>query len=102
MIRAPVNGHRSLAHRRFGRVHLACGFKHPRNLNPEIAQYRRARLSRMMIQKNVVAICPQTWLAADELPDLVERRFPRRSHPARPHRSSHRGQLARRNSLEFD
>jgi hypothetical protein len=44
VVRAAVDRDGSLARRRFGRVHLAGSFKCTRDLDTEVAQYRRARL----------------------------------------------------------
>jgi hypothetical protein len=74
IVRAVVDGDGSLAQSRFGRVHLARSFKCERDLDTEIAQYRRARRCRVVVQKNVVAISPRAWLAANELPDLAQGR----------------------------
>ena len=96
---AAVDGDGSLAPLRFGRVHLARSFKGARDLDTEVAQYRRARLCRVVVEKNVVAISPQAWLAANELPDLVQGRPPRRANRARRDLSPHRGQFAGVNRL---
>jgi len=53
----------------------------------------------MVVEKNVVAISPQAWLAPNELPDLVQGRPPRRANRARQDLAPHRGQLAGVNSL---
>jgi hypothetical protein len=42
------------------------------DLDTEVAQYRRVRLSRVVVEKNVVAVGPQAWLAANEGPDLAQ------------------------------
>src|SRR6266581_4278802 len=97
-IRMGVPG-KCLARRRFGRVHFAGSFKCARDLDTEVAQYRRARLSRVVVEKNVVAISPQPRLAANELPDLAQGRPPRRANRARRDLAPHRGQLAGVNSL---
>ena len=47
---------------RFGGVHLARSFKCTRHLDTEVAQYGRARLRRVMVEKYVVAMSPQVWL----------------------------------------
>ena len=73
----------SLAPWRFGRVHLARGFKCARDLDTKVAQYRRARLCRVVVEKNVVAISPQAGLAANDLPDLAQGRPPRRANRTR-------------------
>src|SRR5205085_10098254 len=87
---------------RFGRVHLARSLKCARDLDTEVAQYRLPRLCRAVVEKNVVAISPQAWLAANELPDLVQGRPPRRANRARRDLAPHRGQLAGVNSLYVD
>jgi len=102
MVRAAVDGDRSLAPLRFGRVHLARSFKCARDLDTEVAQHRRRRLRRVVVKKNVVAISPQAWLAAQELPDLVQGRPPRGANRSRRDRPPHSGQLAGVNSLQFD
>jgi len=99
IVRAAVDGDGSLAPWRFGRVHLARSFKRARDLDTEVAQYRRARLCRVMVEKNVVAISPQARLAANELPDLAQRRPPRRANRVRSDLAPHRGQHAGLNSL---
>ena len=96
---AAVDGDGSLAPLRFGRVHLARRFKCARDLDTEVAQYRLARLCRVVVEKNVVAISPQAWLAADELPDLAQGRPPLRANRARRDLAPHHGQLAGVNSL---
>src|SRR5260221_10584450 len=99
IVRSTVDGDGSLAPLRFGRVHLARSFKCARDLDTEVAQYRRPRLCRGVVEKNVVAIGPQAWLAANELPDLAQGRPPRRANRARRGLAPHRGQLAGVNSL---
>ena len=74
VVRAAVDGDGSLAPWRFGRVHLARSFKCACDLDTEVAQYRRARLHRVMVEENVVPISPQARLAANELPDLAQSR----------------------------
>ena len=56
---------------RFASIHCA------RDLYTEVAQDRRARLCRVVVEKNVVAISPQAWLASNELPDFAQSRPPR-------------------------
>src|SRR5207247_1217755 len=99
IVRAAVDGDGSLAPLRFGRVHLARSFKCAGDLDTEVAEYRRARLCRVVVETNVVAISPQVWVAANELPDLAQGRPPRRANRARRDLAPHRGQLARVNSL---
>jgi hypothetical protein len=41
----------SLARRRFGRVHFAGSFKFAGDFNTEVAQYRRARLTLVVVEK---------------------------------------------------
>src|SRR4051794_19326142 len=59
-----VDGDGSLAARRFRRIYLACSFKCARDLDTVIAQYRRARLRRVVVEKDVVAVRPQSWPAS--------------------------------------
>ena len=96
---AAVDGDGSLAPWRIGRVHLARSFKCARDLDTEVAQYRRARLCRVVVEKNVVAISPQAWLAANEFPNLVQGGPPRRANRTRRNLAPHSGQLARVNIL---
>ena len=65
-VRAAVDRDGSLTCRCFGRVHLAGSFKCARDLDTEVAPYWRARLSRVVVEKNVMAVGPQAWLAANE------------------------------------
>ena len=102
VVRAAVDRDGNFARRRFGRVYLAGSFKCARDLDSEVAQYRRARLTRVVIEKNVVAVGPQAWLAANEGPDLAQGRPPRRAHRARQNLAPHRGQLARVNRSYVD
>ena len=67
MVRAAVDANGNLAPWRFGQVHLTRSFKCAGDLDTEIAQYRRARLCRVVVEKNVVAISPQSWLAAKSI-----------------------------------
>ncbi len=58
-----MDGDGSLAPWRFGRVHFARRFKCARDLDAEVAQYRRARLVGVAVEKNVVPSVPQAgWL----------------------------------------
>src|SRR5258708_4114695 len=82
IVRAAVDGDGSLAPLRFSRAHLARSFKCTSDLDTEVAEYRRPRLGRVVVDKNVVAISPQVWLAANELPDLAQGRPPRRANRA--------------------
>src|SRR5262249_14774228 len=102
MVRAAVDGHGSLARLRFGRVHLARCCECARDLDTEFAQHRRGRSCRVVIEKNVVAIGPQAWLAANELPDLVQGRPPGRANGAPRDLAPHRGQLPGNNGLQDD
>ena len=102
VVRPPVDRDGSLARRRFGRIHFAGSFKCACDLDAEVAQYRRAGLLRVMVEEDVVAVGPQTWLAADEGPDLAQGRSPRRANRARGDLAPHRGQLTRVNSLQVD
>src|SRR5207244_3649245 len=97
-----VHGDGSFAPWRFGRVHLARRFKCARDLDAEVAHYRRARLVRVVVDEDVMAPSPQPRLAANELPDLAHRRPPRRANRARGDLAAHRGQLAGVNSLYVD
>jgi len=99
VVRAAVDGDGNLAPLRFGRVHLARSFKCARDLDTEVAPYRPARLCGVVVEKDVVAIGPQAWLATNELPGLIQGRPPRRPNRARRDLAPHRGQLARVNRL---
>ena len=88
VVRAAVDRDGSLARRRFGRVHFAGSFECACDLDTEVAQYRRVRLSRVVVEKNVVAVGPQAWLAANEGPDLAQGRP--RAAPTAPGRTSRR------------
>jgi hypothetical protein len=99
IVRTAVDGDGGLARLRFGGVYLARSFKRARDLDTEVAQYRRARLCRVVVKKNVVAIGPKAGLGAKKLPDLIQGRPPRRANPARRDLASHGGQPAGVNSL---
>ena len=99
VVRASMNGHGSLALRRFGGVHLACSFKCARDPDPEVTQDRRSRPCRVVVEKNVVATTPQAGLAADESPDLVKGRPPRRANRTGHALTPHRSQIAWMNGL---
>jgi hypothetical protein len=45
-----------------------------RPLDTEVAQHRRARLRRVVVEENVVAVSPQPRLAANERLDLAQGR----------------------------
>jgi hypothetical protein len=62
--------------REFGSVHLVRGFKCARHLDAEVTQHRRARLRRVLVEKNVMSVSPQARLAANERPDLPKGRPP--------------------------
>ena len=102
MVRAAMDGDGDLARWRFGRVHIARSFKRARDLHTEVTQYCRARLRRVVVEENVVAVCPQPRLATNKLPDLAQGWPPCRANRARRDLAPHRGQLARENSLYFD
>src|SRR5581483_3679922 len=102
IVRAAVDGDSSLSLLRFGCVHLARSFKCARDLDTEIARYRCARLFRVVVEKNVVPMSSQAWLAAKELPDLVQGRPPRRPNRARLNLAPHGGQLPGVNALQVD
>src|SRR5581483_7389131 len=70
-VRAAVDRDGSLAARRFRRVYLARSFKCARDFDTEVAPYRRARLCRVMVKKNVVAASPQSWLASNDRTDFA-------------------------------
>ena len=66
---AAVDGNGSLTSGRFSRVHLARSFKCAPNLDTEVAQYGRARLRRVVIEKNVVASVRRLgWLRMNSRP----------------------------------
>jgi len=102
IVRASVDGDGSLARLRFGGAHLAHSFKCARDLDTEVAQYRRTRQRGVVVDKNVVAMIPQAWLRANELPDLAQGRPPRQTNRARRDLAPHRSHLARLNSLQVD
>lgn len=58
VVRAAMDRDGSLARWRFGRVHFANRFECARDLDTEVAQYWCAPLTWMVIQKNVVTVCP--------------------------------------------
>ncbi len=99
VVGAAVYGDGSLATWRFRRVHLARSFKCARDLDTEVAQCQRARLGRVVIEKNVVAVSPQARLTTNERPDRANGRPPRRANCARRNLTPDRGQLAGLNSL---
>ncbi len=94
-----MDGDGGLAPLRFGRVYLARSFKSARDLDTEIAEYRRAGLCRVVVEKNVVTISPQARLAVNELPDPAQGRPPRRANRAWRDFAPHCGQLAGVDSL---
>jgi hypothetical protein len=67
-----------------------------------IAQYRRARLLRVVVEEDVVAVSPKPRLAANEVPDFAHGRPPHRANRARLDLAPHRGHLAGINSLYVD
>jgi len=97
-----MDGDCGLARWRFGRVHLARGFKFARDLDTEVTQHWRAGLLRVVVEENVVAVGPQARVATNELPDLAEGRPPRRANRGQLDLAPHRGQLAGVNSLYVD
>lgn len=58
IVGAAVDGGRSLAPWRFAGVHLARSFQCARDLDPKVAECRRTRLPRVVLEKNVVAMRP--------------------------------------------
>ena len=58
VVRPTVDGNDGFAPRCFGRVHLARGFECPCDLDAEVAQYRCARLLRVVVDEDIVAISP--------------------------------------------
>jgi hypothetical protein len=102
VVRPAVDRDNSLAAWRFGRVNLTRRFKGTRDFNAEVAQHTRARLVRMVVNENIMAARPQTWLPADEGPDLAHRRPPSRSNLSWRDRAPDHGQLAGGNNLHID
>jgi hypothetical protein len=100
VVRAAVDRDGSSAPLRFGRVHLASKFNCARDLDTEVAQYRRARLCRVVVGKMLCPISPQAWLTSNELPDLAQP--PRRANRVRCDLALHRDQLTRLNGLQVD
>ena len=64
-----------------------------------MSQYRGARPLRVVVEEDVVAVSPQPRLAANELPDVAQRRPQLRANRARLDLPPHCGQLAGVNSL---
>src|SRR5690349_14343369 len=56
VVRTAMDADGGFAHRRFSRVYLARGFKRARDLHTEVAQDRRAGLSGVVIEENVVTV----------------------------------------------
>src|SRR5689334_19549842 len=54
IVRPAVDSYSSLAPWRFGRIDLARSFESAGDLNAEVAQYRPARLRRVVIEEDVV------------------------------------------------
>ena len=94
-----MDGDGDFARWRFGRVDIACSFKAAGDLYTEVAQYCRARLRRVVVEKNVVAVRLQPRLATNKLPDLTQGWPPRRANRARRDLAPHRGQFAGKSSL---
>jgi hypothetical protein len=59
-------------------------FRTARELDTEVTQNRRTRPFWVTVEKNVVAISPQAWLAANERPDVMESWSPRQAHCTTP------------------
>ena len=102
VVRPTVDGYRGLTPWRFGRVYLARRFKRARDFDAEFAQNGRAGLVGVVVDEDIVAVRPQTRLAANELPDLAHRRPPCRGNLIRRDLAPDHGQLARVNSLYVD
>jgi len=102
VVRAAMDGDGDFARWRFGRVHIARSFKRTRDLYTEVTQYCRARLRRVVVEENVMAVRPQPRLATNKLPDLAQGWPPRRANHVRRDLAPHRGQLAGENSLHVD
>src|SRR5919201_1056018 len=71
VVRPAVDGDGRFAAWRFGRVHVARSLKCARDLDAEVAQYRRARLLRVVVEEDVVAVSPQPRLAANKVWDFI-------------------------------
>ena len=101
-VRPAVDGDGSFATWRFGRVHFARSFKCARDLDAEVAQYRRAWLCRVVVEEDIVAVSPQPRLTANEVPDLTQCKSPRRANRARRNLAAHSSQLAGGNVVYVD
>lgn len=102
IVPAVVDDDGSLSPWCLGRVHLARSFECAGDLDTEVAQYRRAELRWVVIDKNVMAVSPQTRLAAKKLPDLAQSWSPRRADRSWSNLTPHRSQFARVNALYVD
>ena len=72
-IRSAMNDYRSLADRRRHAGDITFAHEGPDNLHAEIDRHDRRAF--VMIEKDIVAIGPQTGVLAEEIPHTVERRF---------------------------
>ena len=102
VVRAVMNSNGSLAALCFCRVHLARAFERARDLDTKITQYWRAGLCSVVVDEDIVAVSAQSWLATNELPNLIESRTPRRANRSGRNLAAHGRQLAGADSLDVN
>src|SRR5262249_55425884 len=99
VVAADVGGHNDLAGRRFRTDHLAFAIKGANNLDAEVNVHLVAMPGRVMVKKAVVPVDPQALMAAEILPNEIERRLPGDADIASENPPPHRSQRLRTNGL---
>ena len=72
------------------------------DFHPEIDVHGRLAAGRMVIEKYIVAVGAQSGVPPEEIPDLVQRRFPSRGNLSDPNLPAHGGEHARVDGLNGD
>src|SRR5207244_8550614 len=71
-----MRGHGNLACRRLCADYFACVLKRPNDLHAEVNDYRCFAMRRVVVKEAIMTVGPQAFMAAEKLPDKIERRLP--------------------------
>src|SRR5262245_24144562 len=85
VVAANVHRHGDFAARCFDRTHVAFALEAAHDLYAEVDVHRDISAGRVMIEEDVMSVGAQAGARAEERPDLVERRPPRRADGADRH-----------------
>src|SRR5262245_7332797 len=91
-IATDVRGHDNLTRRSLCTDYVAFIVKRPHDLNAEVNLHHCSTIGGMMIEKAIMPVYAQALVAAEKLPDEIERRLPCLPNGSNAYTSPHCGE----------